>query len=253
MNPAFWKGNTTNVCGLSIHIPTIREIQGDSEDIFDTKDEQEYYRVLGLFAETPASQMVELNDIGVNYMEVSDFEMFLCLMKSFEDKDLLNKKSLLFFNNLRLGDMEVFIQKDGTAILGNPISGAYIDEQIYNRISKLFCDMNNIEKETCKVLSEESRQYFLEQKRLERMLQSKRQAKEYTSSLNSYIVALVNDESFSETYDSVRDMTIGRFNLSLMQIQGRYQVDNLNRGIYSGSISSSKIDPEKMSWLYINK
>ena len=66
-------------------------------------------------------------------------------------------------------------------------------------------------------------------------------------------MALVNDESFSETYDSVRDMTIGRFNLSLMQIQGRYQVDNLNRGIYSGSISSSKIDPEKMSWLYINK
>lgn len=252
MNPAFWKGNTTNIGGLSIYIPTIKEIQGDSEDIFDTKDEQEYYRILGLFAETSASQMIELDDIGVNYMEVSDFKMFLCLMKSFEDKDLLNKKSPLFFNNLRLGDMEVFIQNDGSAILRNPISGAYIDEHIYNRVSKLFCDINNIEKETCKVLSEESRQYFLEQKRLERMIQSRKQPKEYTSNLNSYIVALVNDSGFSETYDSVGNMTIARFNLSLVQISGRYQVDNLNHGVYSGAISS-KIDTEKMSWLYINK
>lgn len=249
MNTALWTNKPCFVDNIQIHIPTIDEILGDGKDIFSTKDEEEYMEMLGLFVATPASQMVALDDIGINFTEISDYELFLVLFKSM-DKQILERKSGLFFENIRFSDMDVFYnESNDTKILRNSLTGTEINELTYCRLSELFCSINNVTKEKCKPASESSRQYFIEKKR-RKLKRAKR--KKYESSINNIVVALVNNKDFKYNYETVGGRTIAQINLSLQSILKKYQVDNLNYGLYSGSISNT-IDPNKLNWLDINK
>ena len=67
---------------LTIHIPLISELRSS----FD--DEMEYFKLVSNFIKTPCDVMVELDDIGIDYTQVKEYELFILSMMS-----LLNNKS----------------------------------------------------------------------------------------------------------------------------------------------------------------
>ena len=58
---------------LTIHIPLISELRSSYEI------ETEYYKLISLFVKTPCDAMVELDDIGIDYTQVKEYDLFIML------------------------------------------------------------------------------------------------------------------------------------------------------------------------------
>ena len=59
---------------ITVHIPTIKEIRGDSPILFGTdKDEADFYSLVNLFSATSSDIMVELDEMGIDFTTWSDF------------------------------------------------------------------------------------------------------------------------------------------------------------------------------------
>ena len=83
---------------IIIHIPTIREIRGENEDELE-ENEKKYFNFLQIFTSTPSSMMVALDDVGIDFTTISEYELFLILFKAMKNDvdDNINK---LFFENI---------------------------------------------------------------------------------------------------------------------------------------------------------
>ena len=59
--------------------------------------------------------------------------------------------------------------------------------------------------------------------------------------LKKLIVALVNNEKFKYNYESIRNLSIYNFYQSFQQIQHEINFNNVMRGVYAGTIDTSKL------------
>ena len=59
---------------ISVHVPTVNEI-------FDFGD-QKYYSIVQTLIATPFDLMVELDDIGIDYESITNYQLFLLMMES---------------------------------------------------------------------------------------------------------------------------------------------------------------------------
>ena len=86
---------------------------------------------------------------------------------------------------------------------------------------------------------------------LERM----RKKKEFEQSdFEKLVIALVNNQSFKYDYDSVNQLSIYNFYQSFQQIQHEINFNNVMRGIYAGTIDTSKLtDKSVLSWIKPDK
>ena len=85
---------------ITVHIPTIKEIRGDSPILFGTdKDEADFYSLVNLFSATSSDIMVELDEMGIDFTTWSDFTTFLMLFGG-TSKDVMREKSHLLFENI---------------------------------------------------------------------------------------------------------------------------------------------------------
>lgn len=233
---------------ITINIPTIREVRGVLRET-EGSDEQEkkYWSCLDLFLANPTSMMVMLDKIGIDFTQIKDYELFLILFKAKKDDFADQNVNRLFFDNINLFDFEIFVDKKTEKfVLYNEKEDIKIDEQMYNKLSYIFCQINFHKKEVRKMGNETMRKYAIERqevkmKRLARM--------PYVSPFDRYLVALVNNCNFKYNYEQAQDLTVYDFNISLRQIIKKYQIDNLNRGIYSGTISSDGIQEKDLDWL----
>lgn len=58
-------------CGLTLHIPTIRELRGESDE-----DEMNNFNLITPFISTPTDYMVELFDSGIDFQIFDDDYLF---------------------------------------------------------------------------------------------------------------------------------------------------------------------------------
>lgn len=59
---------------ISVHVPTV-------DEIFDFGD-QKYYSTVQTLVATPFDLMVELDDIGIDYESITDYQLFVLMMES---------------------------------------------------------------------------------------------------------------------------------------------------------------------------
>ena len=69
---------------LTVYIPTVGEIL--------SSDDREYYQMVTTLTSSPYDLMVQLDDMGIDYEQITDFELFMLLFQSLQNKDL----SLIF-------------------------------------------------------------------------------------------------------------------------------------------------------------
>lgn len=220
---------------LRLRIPKVGEI---------LEDEQTYYSIISSLTATPYQYMVQLDDMGIDYTEISNYELFMTLFPMYGKSDL----SMLFFD-MNTNDYGVYVdQTNDTNILYSPTNGIdyKIDEFIYIKIVNALRKINNIEEIKSKPGNDEAKRYLLEK---ERKRQKRNAKKPYKPYLENLIVALVNRPEFKYNYEEVMNLSIYKFNQSFKQIQKSITFDKTMTGVYSGTVDVSKMtDKSCLSW-----
>lgn len=221
---------------LLIRIPTVGEI---------LDDEQHYYSLISSLTATPYQYMVQLDDLGIDFRQVTDYQLFMMLFPSFVRSDIN-----ILFGDTDLSDIQ--IQKNnqnGTLILYSQKNNLVIDEYIYSQLVEVIRKINNLVKENRKSGNDEAKEFRI---KLERKRQKRNANKPYEPYLEKIVVALVNRPEFKYNYETVEDLTIYQFNQSFEQIKTSINFDNTMIGVYAGTIDTSKLkDRSCLSWLPI--
>ena len=221
---------------ISVAIPTVGEVV-DHED--------EYFSILSLFTAMPIDYMVPLDDIGVDFTKINEYELFLILAGALKNYDTaitgLVVKDLDFRKFEMMPNLET-----ASMILYDAEDDIMIDRVTHTKIAKILRKLHHIEPDRRKPGNEEARQYLLERARKKAERNKKRKV---DSNLEQLIIAMVNTEQFKYGYEGARDLTIYQFNESVRQIQRKIEYDNLMRGVYAGTIDTSKINQKQFNWL----
>ncbi len=218
---------------IKIMIPTVGDV---------LNNEDEYYGLVSMITGTPYDFMVQLDDIGIDFTTINDYELFLLFFSAIKQMD-----TSLIFGELDITNFEPVINPENEmVVLRNAKSGAIIDMGIHQKIAATLRKINHLERTNKHPGNEEGKAYLLERnrKKLER-----RKKRKQESQLEGLIVALVCSEPFPYKYDEVRDMTIYQFNESVYQVIKKTDVNYKMHGLYSGTISSKDFKKDELNWL----
>lgn len=219
---------------IKIKIPTLGEVM---------RDEDNYNSIVSLLVATPLDMMVQLDDIGVDFTTLNDWELFYRYLY----KGLLDRDVSLVFGDLNLNDFELLKNKEnGEIVLANLYTGAVIDRSIHYQIAKFLRDIMGIEKSNKKPGNEEARKYMIERAR-KKQKRAKQNAKHH-SQFESFIISLVNTSEFSYDYSSVLNLTLYQFYSSLRQISNKIRYDKLMIGVYAGTVNVKEINQSELAW-----
>lgn len=222
------------VPGLSVKIPTVREI---------LTDEYTYYSIVSSLTATPFQYMVQLDNMGIDYTKITDYELFMMLFPLYAKSDLS-----ILFGDLDTSDFNIYFEPESNnQVIYSPNNNIIIDELIYHDLADTIRKINLIEKVKSKPGNESARKYLIEKERRKQKRSAKKTPEPY---LEKLVTALVNTSEFPYDYDSCMDLSIYRFNQSFKQIQHKIAFDNIMAGVYAGTIDTSRMsNKDALSWI----
>lgn len=220
--------------GLSVRIPTVGEI---------LEDEAHYYNLISSLTATPFQYMVQLDNIGIDFTKINDYELFLMLLPSFVQGDMS-----ILFGDADLSDLSARKNaQNGELVLYSEKNNIVIDELIYRKVAGCIRKINGLTKESRMPGNDEAKEFRLN---LERKKQKRNAQKPYEPYLEKLVVALVNRPEFKYNYEQANHLTIYQLNQSFEQIKTSIAFDNTMIGIYAGTVDASKLkDKSCLSWL----
>lgn len=225
---------------LSIPIPSVGYIVDHEDDYFDI--------VCNIIA-TPYDMMVQLDDAGIDFTKINDFDLFCLLFPRLQTMDVS-----MVLDGL---DLSRFRPEKNTAtnevILKDSETGFVIDRAVHSMIVSTLRKILNLPKETKKPGNEEAKRYLLERARIKLRRKMRRAKQNNASQIEGYIVALVNTPEFKYDYSSVRDISIYQFYESLKQVIHKIHYDNTMIGYYAGTVKMDDLPKESRSWIITNE
>lgn len=218
---------------IHIMIPTVGEVI-DNED--------EYYGIVSALTAMPIDMMVQLDDAGIDFSKINDYELFLLLFGG-----LKNNNTSIVFGDLDLSKFEPAAnEENGQIVLIDRKNDIVIDRVVQNKIATVLRRLHHIEKDNRTPGNEEARKYMIEKARKK---QNRNKNRTQESQLESLIVAMVNTEQFKYDFESVKQLSIYCFNESVRQIIKKVDYDNKMHGIYAGTISVKDLNKDDLNWL----
>ena len=224
--------------GLTIRIPTVGEV---------LNNENTYSNIVSLTTAVPYQYMVFLDDIGIDFTTITDYDLFLLLFPFYQNEDFS-----IVFEDLDMSDFyKTKNPQNDTWILYSPKYDLIIDELAYMLLSNAMLKINQTEKIPNKMGNEKAKEYALERERKKLLRRARRRKnKQEESQFEKIVVAMVNREDFKYNYETVMDLSIYRFYKSVNQIQQNITFENTMNGVYSGTVDTSKIaDKSCLSWI----
>lgn len=218
---------------LEVKIPTVREI---------LDNEEQYYGIVSSLVATPFDMMVQLDDAGIDFTRIDDYELFLMMFQTIRTQD-----TSLIFGDLDLSAFEPAINEETNMIvLIDQNTGAIIDKPIYFKIASALRKIHHLERNRKKAGNGEARRYLLERARAKLKRQRRKQ---YDSQLDPLIIAMVNTQEFKYNYEETKALSIFQFNESVIQIVKKVDYLNKMHGVYSGTVSVKDLKQEDLNWL----
>ncbi len=218
---------------IRIIIPTVG-------DILDHEDE--YYDLVSILTAMPIDLMVQLDDAGVDFTTINEYELFLRLFPVIKQQD-----TRLIFGDLDLSKFKVAVSEEqNSLVLINTETEVEINRAVQMEIASVLRKIHHLEKNRKKPANQEAKEYMLERAR-EKLKRKKRRVQD--SHLESLIVALVNTKEFKYDFEETRGLSIYQFNESVRQIIKKVDYDNRMFGVYSGTISAKDLSQDDLNWL----
>lgn len=224
---------------LSIKLPTVGEILDYGE--------HNYYHAVSSLCATPFDLMVQLDDVGINFNDVSEFDVFGMMFRSMEP-DML---SMVFSQEIDPGTFVLSRNSEnGEPIIKDTKSDIVIDRYVQSIISDKLREIHFFTKNDKKAANEATRTYLIERAR-KKLLRERN--KPLVNRLENQIIAMVNAPEFKYNFETVQTLNIYIFNSSVRQVQRRIEYGQIMGGYYAGTIDPQKINLEKLDWLSSSK
>ena len=219
---------------IIIHQPTLNDIA----DI----GEQKFFNTFYSLCSIPSDMKSVLWDVDIDYMKLSDWQLFIMLSRNYHADD-----TGIVFGNLDFASMQPMSVMGTKEIVLVRDDGMIITEEIYQQfIAYLRMSIGYVVKR--ENAANKTTKMFLIQEDYQRRRMN--EGKEYQSILLPIVLTLVNTEEFSYTYDQAFDLTIYRLMRSYFQIQNKKAACALYQGSMSGFVDTSKIKKSSFSWIY---
>lgn len=210
--------------------------------------EKEYYNMIYSLCSVGADLKWQLDDIGIDYTKVSDFELFCSVLARGFPKE---KTCILFGGVIDFAQMEIRfntnLQENVLVQFLDNGTCLQIDKYVYASIVGVLRKMHRIKRNDELPGNETTRQILIEDARAEYEENRNRPARSYLLPLVS---AMVNSEGFKRDDITVFDMKIYAFMDSVARIGRIKNAELLLSSGYSGfGIDLKKIDKREINWL----
>lgn len=221
---------------IAVHIPTV-------DEIFEYGD-QKYYSIIQTLIATPFDLMVELDDIGIDYETITDYQLFLLMMESIAINE---EDTSIFFGDLDLKKFKAAKNtKNNERVFYNSDDDIVIDQMVALEMCNAIRKIHFWEAPVGRAGNAEAKQYLIQRNRLKKQRLAR---KPYKSFLENIIISLVNTEEFKYDYESVMNLSVYKLNASWRQIQKKKHWEQTMNGAFFGTVDLNKIDLGKLSWL----
>ena len=234
-------GDPVEVCdGIILHQPTLRQIKDYGESRF--------FSTFMTFCSSPWDMPSMLDDMGINFMEISEWELFRSIAIG-----LAKEQTELVFGELDFSKFKQMMRTENEKsdiVLYNQETGQIIDEAMYQAFIPFVRETIGFEHSGKKAGNEYTRRALIEDDRKTRRRNAK---KPYESILFNGIISLVNTEECKYDYKSIFDLTLYQFTKSFTQVQGKKSACALLQGSMSGFCDTSKIPKMDFQWTYSDK
>ena len=218
---------------ISIVIPTVGEI---------INSEDEYYSLVSLLTAMPIDLMVYLDDAGIDFTSINEYELFLLMFTGLKSQD-----TRLVFGDLDLSKFNIAAnEENGTIVLLDEEHDIKIDRAIHGQIAGVLRKIHHLEKNLRKPANDEAKKFML--KRARDKIRRHRNRKE-ESQLESLIVAMVNTEQYKYDFEGTKELSIYQFNESVRQVIKKVDYDNRMYGVYTGTINAKELSQDDLNWL----
>ena len=208
--------------------------------------ERDYYSMIYNFTATPQSLKVQLWDMGIDYTEITPYQLFYQLLYKMYSQE----KTSIIFGDLDFSKFQLMQRKDDESILlYQEIDGesVIIDEYTYNMIVNYICKSHFIERDLKRPANNSTKMVLIEDARDEI---ERNKNKEYHSQLKNLISSMINSEGFKYNHDQVWDMKINAFMDSVKRIGKIKNAQLLLQSGYSGfGVNLKEIDNKQLDWL----
>ncbi len=202
--------------------------------------ENSYWSTVHTIAATSADFKVKLFDAGINWMEISNFELFAMIASS-----LPVEQTRILFGDLDLSGMKTFRNKEnGEIILANPEQEVKIDRLIYERIMNVIRKMHGLKANNERAHNKATMRAMIESERQTLEINSKKEPSSYLLPLISSVrckMGWTKDYILQEGLYSFFD-TVNRLNVI-------DNADHVMNGIYAGTVDSKKISRDSLNWM----
>ena len=218
---------------ITISVPTMRT--------FIELGEKRYLQTINVFTTNTTEYRVPLWDVGVDWNEISDFELFCMLYKQI-DPDV--SKSI--FGDFDFNDLELY-KKDDVIVLYNEKLNIEINEEVYQHIAQYLRIIFNITPEEKITKDNFLKEMYINKDRREAEIKKKKQ-KEPTS-IQSLISSCVNHPGFKYKLKEVLDMGIYEFYDSVARLNIYESTTAVLKGMYSGFVDASKFKSDDFNFM----
>ena len=223
---------------IIINIPTLRQVRGENDS-----EESMFWGDINLFVQTPSDMISELDSMGIDFEQVSDYELFILLF--FMRKKTDNTHDSILFKNLSLWDLEI-TDIEGKTVFVDGSGTTIIDETVYNDIAQIISTFTGHKITPKKKFGNA----FAKKKRIEQDYRQKEKArnnkKKQPNFLDSIILRLVCNANFPYNFETIQDVTIYDLIYSLKQIDKDIEVTDLMQSRLVGN-DLTKIPREQLS------
>lgn len=220
--------------GITIHQPTVCDIMRHGEAAYD--------RTVKLMTAISSDCKASLADIGLDWCNVSDFEMFIIASRGLTPEDT----TFLLNEDVDLSTFELRKNGKGEAQLRSPDGKYVIDAQVHRRLSDFLCCMHQIVKKPEFPANDFAREMLLEESRAARAQAMNAHTQPVLPSLISFVA---NASGSKYDYEACTQLKYSIFMDAVARLQIIGNASALRNACYSGMIDTSKIDKSALNMM----
>ena len=206
--------------------------------------EKEAYGVVHVFTANTTSYRLILWDMGVDWCKITDFQLFQMLCPT------LTKESTQFlFGDIDFSKLQRYqkqVGEDVSVVLYDPEQDLEIDEETYKKLAWYVRNMFNIFPKNEFGKGRSTKEALIDE---DRMNFEKHKNEIYSSTLLPLISTCLNHPGFKYTKKELVDVGIVEFMDSVQRLQIYESSTALLKGMYSGFIDGSKINPKDYDFM----
>ena len=223
---------------ITMSVPTMRT--------FIELGEKRYLQTINVFTTNTTEYRVPLWDVGIDWNEISDFELFCMLYKQIDPEIAKSIFGNTANGDFNFDDFDLF-KKDEIIVLYNEKLNIEINEEVYQHIAqylRIIFNINPVEKITKDKFLKEM---YIKKDRVDAEIKKKKQSE--STSIQPLISACVNHPGFKYKLKEVLDMGIYEFYDSVARLNIYESTTAVLKGMYSGFVDASKFKSDDFNFM----